>query len=288
MNPSAGGFLSRGWPYLALAVFAAGFAVRLLLTGDRVPALKHALHGTRKVFVGGKRWAAVWLALAGAHAIGLIFPRLVCAWTAAPWRLIALELIGFAVGLGVLAACLRSAWLHLRRPGRDGWSLLADGADAAFLSLLIVSAVSGLLTAALHRWGSQWTAVTVAPYAASLAHGRPTPAFVEQLPLLVRLHLFAALAAIAVFPASRLALVPLVLAHRALGAAGRALAAAAQPPRAWARRKLGALVWPDAEIRWVVRPTAEAARRPAGPSPAWWQQLRGEGAAAKQSGNKAV
>ena len=76
--------------------------------------------------------------------------------------------------------------------------------------------------------------------------------------------------------------------HRTLGVARGALATAAQSPSAWARRKLGALVWPDAEIRWVVRPTAEAARRPAGPSPTWWQQARAEGAVAKQTGNKAV
>src|SRR5205814_5608845 len=118
--------------------------------------------------------------------------------TRTPVRLYAIETIGFAVGLAVVAACARSAWLHLRRPGRSGWSLVSDVADSAFMSLLLVAAASGVLAAGLHRWGSAWGPVTVTPYAASLLHGRPAPEFVAHLPLLVRLHLFAAFAALAV------------------------------------------------------------------------------------------
>jgi nitrate reductase gamma subunit len=287
MNETAGGFLHREWPYLALALFAAGFAARLLLTADSAPALKRALPRTQNVFLGGRLWRASWIALAAAHVVGLAFPRAVVAWTTVAWRLYALEVVGFAVGLAVFAACLRTAWLHLRRPARDGWSLLADAADAAFLTLVFAAIASGLLAAVLHRWGSAWAAVTVAPYAASLVHGHPAPAFVEHLPVLVRLHLFTALAAIALFPATRLALIPLVIAHRALAATGRAIAAVTRPALVRVGRKVAAALWPDAEVRWVVRPPADAGRRPAGQAPAVWQQLRG-GAAMKHTGDKAV
>jgi nitrate reductase gamma subunit len=289
MNETAGVFLHREWPYLALALFAIGFTVRLLLTGDRVPSLKRALPRTQSVFLGGWVWRASWVALVAAHAIGLIFPRAIVAWTRDPWRLVALEAAGFAIGLAVLLACVRAAWLHLRRPARGGWSLLADTSDAAFITLLLVGVGSGLLAAALHRWGSEWAAVTVAPYAASLAHGRPTPGFVEHLPVLVRLHLFTAFAAIAIFPATRLALIPLALAHRAFAAAGRAVAAAGKPVRAWMGRKIAPALWPDAEVRWVVRPPVEVGPRPAGRAQGpWWHQLRGDGATLKQPRNKAV
>ena len=197
MNETTGSFLFRGWPYLALMLAAAGFVIRLLLTSDRVPALRRATPRARAVFVGGRPWIAAWLLLAAGHVAGLLFPRAVLAWTRTPWHVVALEAAGFAIGLAALAACVRGAWLHLRRPSRGGWSLAADFGDSVFMSFLFIAVASGLLAAGVHRWGSQWAAVTMAPYAASLLHGRPVPAFVEHLPFVVRLHLFASFAAIA-------------------------------------------------------------------------------------------
>jgi nitrate reductase gamma subunit len=271
MNETTGSFLFRGWPYLALALAAAGFAIRLLLTGDRVPALRRATPRARAVFIGGRPWIAAWLLLAVGHAAGLLFPRAVLSWTRTPWHVVALEAAGFAIGLGALATAVRGAWLHMRRPSRSGWSLAADFADSVFLSFLFIAAASGLLAASMHRWGSQWAAVTMAPYVASLLHGRPVPAFVEHLPFVVRLHLCASFAAIACLPATRLAVLPLMLAHRAFVVAGRALTGVAQPLRAWVQRRPAALLWPDHEVRWVAAPRAEgAAARPAGPAAARW------------------
>jgi nitrate reductase gamma subunit len=294
MNETTGHFLLRVWPYLALVLAAASFAVRLLLTGDRLPALSRALARPRPTSGRGRAraWLAVWLLLAGAHAIGLLFPRAVLAWTRTSWHVTVLELVGFAIGLGALAACVRSVWLHLRRPARDGWALLADLADSMFLSFAFIAVASGLLAALFHRWGSQWAAVTVAPYAASLLHGRPVPAFVSHLPLLVRLHLFASFALCACFPATRLALRPLALAHRGFAALGRAGRAAAAPVRAWVQSGPAARIWPDAEVRWLGATRAEspdAVRKPVGGRAAWLPQLaRDPDAAPKHSGGKTV
>lgn len=266
MNETAGSFLFRVWPYLALTVAVAGFAVRLLVTSDRLPAVKRALPRAQRVYLGGWGWRAGWALLIAAHVVGLLFPQALLALTRTPARLIAVEAIGFAVGLAVFAACLRSAWIHLRRPGRAGWSLVSDLADSAFLALLFVGVAAGLLAAGVHRWGSAWGAVTVAPYAASLLHGQPAPAFVDHLPYLVRLHLFAAFAALAVFPATRLAAYPLAFTHRAFAAAGRALTAGARPVAVAVRRGPAAWLWPDREIQWIAKPRAgaEAPRKPAG------------------------
>lgn len=288
MSETTGSFLFRGWPYLALVLAAAGFTVRLLLTGDRLPALRRAMPRARAVFVGGLPWLAVWLLLAAAHAAGLLFPRAVLATTRTAWHVVALEAFGFALALAALAACVRGVWLHMRRPVRGGWALAADFADSIFLSFLFIAVVSGLLAAGLNRWGSQWAAVTMAPYAASLLHGRPAPAFVEHLPLLVRLHVFASFAAIACLPASRLAVLPLVVAHRALAVAGRALTAGARPVGAWVRGRPAAWLWPEHDVRWVVKARAEdVTRKPVGAGPGWLQSI-GRGTGAKPSRNKAV
>jgi nitrate reductase gamma subunit len=291
MNATAGSFLFRVWPYLALTLAIAGFAVRLVLTSDRLPAAKRVLPLARRVFLGGRPWVAAWLALAAAHAAGLLFPRAILAWTRTPRHLYALEAAGFIAGLAALAACARSAWAHLRQPARDRWTLAADFADSVFLSFLVIGVLSGLLAAGVHRWGSAWGAVTLAPYASSLAHGRPEPAFVAHLPLLVRLHLFAAFAALAVLPASRLAAYPMVLAHRVLGAAGRGLAAGARPVGGWLRRGPAARLWPEAEIRWLAKVAAgEGPPSPAPRSPAYAPRLvRDEaGAAVEHPGGKRV
>jgi len=291
MNAHPGTFLFRSWPYLSLTLCAVGLIVRLLLTSDRLPAVKRMLPLAKRVFLGSRLSIAAWALLAAAHIGALLFPRAVLAWTRTPWHLMVLEAAGFAVGVGVAVACIRSAWLHLRRPTPGRWSLLSglsDLADSAFLSFLFIGIASGLVAAAMLRWGSAWAAVTVAPWAASLVHGRPEPAFVEHLPLLVRLHLFAAFAAVAVFPTTRLATFPLVWLHRGLGVAQRALAAAARPVAAWIRRGPGSKLWPDAEVRWLTKPAIDVARTLPGKTPPWWQRLGRGGAAIKQPGGKAV
>jgi nitrate reductase gamma subunit len=289
MNEPAGSFVFRVWPYLALVLAGAGFAVRMLVTSDRLPVVRRVLPHAKRVFLGGWPWRAAWVLLVAVHVAVLLFPRTVLAWNRAPGRLLALEAIGFCVGLAVLAALIRSVWLHLRRPSRGGWSLVSDLADSVFLSLLFIGVSTGLLAAGVHRWGSAWGAVTMAPYAASLVHGRPVAALVEHMPLLIRLHLFAAFAAIAVFPATRLATFPLIAGHRALAFAGRMVAAAARPARAWVHRGPAAWLWPEPEVRWLTKPRPDGGRRPPDKTPAWWQRLGRDGRVdVKHTGGKAV
>ena len=289
MNEPAHSFLFRVWPYLALTLAAAGFVVRMLLTSDRLPAVRRALPRAQRLWVGAWPWRLGWALLLAAHLVGLLFPRAILAWTRTPGRLFALEALGFAVGLVALAACVRAAWHHMRVQPRGGWSLLSDFAESVFLALLFIGVASGLLAAGIYRWGSAWGSVTMAPYAASLLHGHPVPAFVEHLPFLVRLHLFAAFAAFAAFPASRLAVFPLVWAHRAIALAGRVIAALARPVGARLRSKTAAWLWPEREVRWLVKARADGgARKPAGKTPGLWQRPPGNGAAALKHGGKTV
>ena len=121
------------------------------MTGDRLPALTRAMPRARQLFVGGRRWIAAWPLLAAGHIGGLLFPRAVLTVTRTTGPLFVLEAAGFVVGLVALAACVRSAWLHLGRTPRGGWALLADFADSAFLSFLFIAVAFGLLAASIHR-----------------------------------------------------------------------------------------------------------------------------------------
>ena len=91
MNAPPGTFLFRSWPYLSLILCAAGLIVRLLITSDRLPAVKRVLPLAKRVFLGSRLTIAAWALLAAAHVGALLFPRAVLAWTRTPWHLLVLE-----------------------------------------------------------------------------------------------------------------------------------------------------------------------------------------------------
>ena len=105
-------------------------------------------------------------------------------------------------------------WRHL---GRSGGSVASQLADAGFLSVSFVALLSGVLTAVLYRWGSSWCTSTLTPYAWSVLRGSPAAALASGLPLLVRLHVFSSLAALAIIPLTRLAPLLMVPLHHGLG-----------------------------------------------------------------------
>ena len=188
-------FFFRVWPYVALAILTAGFVVRytsLLLRrrGARSPSL-YPTRGTSSRF---EVWA--WALLFLLHAAAIVAPSAIIGWNASPVRLYALEGASFLVGLAVLVSTVFASWRHfLRRT-----SLSNDVFDSAFLGLALTGIVSGLALAVFHRWASTWGAAILTPYLVSLAHGVSRGDYVEQMPFLVQLHVFAAFAAIAVAP----------------------------------------------------------------------------------------
>ena len=156
------------------------------------------------------------------HGGGLLFPQQILLWNTVPVRLYILEGLAFAAGIAALAGWAGVMWRHL---GRAGGSAAREVADAAFLSLLFVALLSGLLTAILYRWGSSWGVLTLTPYVRSLASGNPAAALAADLPFFVRLHVFSSMAALAAIPFSRLAPLALVPLHRGLGLLLRPLSA---------------------------------------------------------------
>jgi nitrate reductase gamma subunit len=179
-----------------------------------------------RVLRGNRLWRAGLAGTLAGHVAVLLVPQMVLRWTASLPRLLAFELVSFLFGLAAAAGLVRVLNAHLRQHSPGSVRSLADG---VVLGLLTVTIGSGLAMAAAHRWATSWSLVTVAPYIGSVLALRPEVSLVEVLPYLVKLHVFAALATVAVLPLSH-ALDPLLI------QVSRLLAAMLAPANAFARR----------------------------------------------------
>ena len=228
-------------PYVAFGLFATGIVVRFLL-GLRRPNHSQELAEAKTTFAGRVWWASMLLLLAG-HLSGLLFPRAVMSWNASQTRLYLLEA---AAGLVGLAAVLSSLVLILRLIRRPTTSVLTELFETVFLAFLFVGAVSGVLVAIVHRWGSSWGVAILTPYAMSLLRGQPAPELAAQMPFLVRLHLLSAFAAVALVPLTRLATFPVIAMQRSMALAAAPVRAGVNALTAWvARHNPSAWFWPE-------------------------------------------
>jgi nitrate reductase gamma subunit len=234
-------FVFALWPYIALALFIAGLAVRYGLTrGVGLPK-------ARALFVGAGWGRLSLLMLFLGHVAALLFPNQIVHWNTMALRLYMLEGLAFAAGVGTLCVWAKLMWRHL---GRSGGSVASQLADAVFLSLSFVALLSGLLMAVIYRWGSSWSVATLTPYVWSLLRGNPAAALVAELPFLVRLHVFSSLAALAMTPLTRVApllMVPLHHGERLLLWAVSAPARSVQRTRelAFERYNPSLRIWPE-------------------------------------------
>jgi nitrate reductase gamma subunit len=229
-------------PYLAFGVLAAGIVLRSLLALRQPNQLQTKLAEAKNTFAGRIWWISM-LALVAGHLAGLLFPRALMSWNANQTRLYLLEAAAGVVGV---AAVLSSIVVILRHVGRPIKSLLTELFETVFLAFLFVGAVSGILVAIVHRWGSSWGVTILTPYAMSLLRGQPAPELAAQMPFLVRLHLLSAFAAIALVPFTRLATFPAEAISRCLVLAGTPIRAAGSAATAWvARHNPAAWFWPE-------------------------------------------
>ena len=235
-------------PYLAVTSLFAGFVFRYVWVHKRIESIAPDLPAMRASLAFKMWYLSLGLLMLG-HAIGLLFPHQILLWDNSPLRLYLLEGFAFVVGLYFLLG-----WGYLLRKYflRNSGPVATEISDAAFFSLLSVGLVSGLLTAALHRWSSSWASVTVAPYIASLVRGKPAMTLVSGMPFLVQLHLVSAFIAIAIFPFTRPALLLLALFHKLVGfvlvPVNAATGWASNTLESWARRYNPApWIWPEEE-----------------------------------------
>ncbi|HEX4602994.1 MAG TPA: respiratory nitrate reductase subunit gamma [Candidatus Angelobacter sp.] len=236
-------FLFAAWPYIALSLLLVGVAVRYFLDRRQMADVRKEMAEATAVFGGGKIWRASLLLLLAIHLAGLLFPRAILWWNGSMGRLYFLEGAGFILGLAALVSWCSLMWRHI---GHSNRSAVTELSDTVFLALLLVGILSGVLTAALYRWGSTWGVLTLSPYLVSLVRARPVPGYASQMPFMVRLHIFSSFAALAVFPLTRLAAFLIFALGWVFGRAGSSLASGAGSLEAWMRKHSPAgWLWPE-------------------------------------------
>jgi nitrate reductase gamma subunit len=179
-------------PYVAAASLLAAMLSALLRRSDCGPRECPPMTA-RSVVAGHKLLTAGLLGGLGTHAALVAWPDRLARWNGPPARLLALESAFFLLGVAVLAGLGMTIARHLIHPPRRAATVI----DVSFVGVLLVAVVSGLGIAVLHRWAAAWSAVTLAPYVRSVAALQPDLRYLESMPYLVKLHLFASSAVIA-------------------------------------------------------------------------------------------
>lgn len=230
-------------PYIAFSLLLVGIGVRYFLDRKQMTTAKKEMAEAWSQLRGGTVWRVSFLLLVIAHLLGVVFPRAILWWNGNTGRLYLLEGAGLIVGVSSLVCWCVLLWRHLKH---SSGGLITELSDTVFLSLMFVGLLSGVLTAIFYRWGSAWSSVILAPYVASLFHAKPAAGLASQMPFLVRLHVFSAFAALAVFPLTRLASAVILVLNWALALLGGAFASITGILEAWMRKhNPAAWLWPE-------------------------------------------
>jgi len=237
--------LFLAFPYAALLILIVGLGVRHAIARRRPDTIASAAAQAWELFRGSRAWRIGLLATTLGHLTALVVPGAVLAWNGVPLRLYLLEASGFLLGVVALVGVVQVMWRHVGR-GLVSAPRLPEIADYALLSLVCVAIVSGLVSAVLYRWGSSWAIGTLVPYIRSLARAAPAPALIEQMPFLVRLHVFTWFAMLAVLPFTSAALIVVAAGDRALLAIARPVGALGRAGRrTMARLSPARWLWPE-------------------------------------------
>ena len=188
-------------PYAALLLLVVVTIARWRLHEFTLSSVSTQILESRRLFWGSVpfHWG-VTLILLG-HLAALIVPQGFVAWNGASVRLYLLEATGFALGLWALFGVVM---LIARRAQVSRIRAVTTPMDMVVLVILAVQIVTGLWIAFGYRWGSFWGTSVFVPYVRSLLTFSPRPELVEPLPWILKSHVLAFFAFMAVFPFSRL------------------------------------------------------------------------------------
>ncbi|WP_243026631.1 respiratory nitrate reductase subunit gamma [Thermus albus] len=189
------------FPYIALTLAVVVTAYRMAYRPFSVSAQSSQLLEQRRLFYGSiaMHWGLV-LVLLG-HLLALLIPKGLLLWNAVPLRLYLLEITGLGLGLWALVG----TWVLLtRRLSVARVRAASTPMDYAVLVVVLISALTGVLTALLYRYGSYWFPAVMTPYLWSILTLKPRPELIADLPFWTQLHVFNFWVFLAVFPFSRL------------------------------------------------------------------------------------
>ena len=240
----ASDLLFASFPYAAVLILLIGLAIRYAVARRNPDAIRPSAKQAWQAIASSRLWQAGLVVTVILHIIGLVAPHAILGWDTSPGRLYLLEGIGFLLGIAALVGWVQTMTRHVGRAATSG-SLL-ELTDCIMLSVLCMAVVSGLVTAFLYRWGSSWGEQTLAPYMSSLASGKPATALVEEMPFLVRLHVFTWFVVIALVPFTSVANLIIPAVDRVLLAISGPVGAAGAAGRRTAKKLSPAhLIWPE-------------------------------------------
>jgi len=189
------------FPYVSIVLAVVITAYRSIVRPFSISSLSSQLLENRKLFWGSIsfHWGIVLILLV--HLLAVIFPRSLVLWNAVPLRLYLLELTGLALGLWSLGGLLVLLWRRLSN--RHVWAVTTP-MDIVVLLMLLVSVVTGVITATAYRFGSYWFTGVFTPYLTSLFVLQPRLELISPLPWVIKLHVLNFFVLLAIFPFSRL------------------------------------------------------------------------------------
>ncbi len=195
------GMLYVVFPYTALAILIVGTALRWRKHEFTVSSLSSQLLESRRLYWGSVsfHWGIV-LILTG-HLAALVVPQAFETWNGVSLQLFLLEATGLALGLWALFGIIM---LIVRRLRVSRIRAVTSRMDHILLSLLLIQIGTGLWIALGYRWGSYWGTAIFVPYIRSLLTFSARPELVEPLPIVLKTHMLAFFAFLAVFPFTRL------------------------------------------------------------------------------------
>ena len=188
-------------PYITIFMAISVTVYRSIYRPFTISSLSSQLLERRKLYWGSIsfHWGIV-IILTG-HLLALLAPRGLLLWNSVPVRLYLLEFSGLALGLWALGGLLVLSW---RRLSEKRMLAVTTPMDFVVLFLLLVSMVTGIITATSYRFGSYWFTGIFTPYLWSILTLQPQPGLVATLPWVIKLHVINFFLLLAVFPFSRL------------------------------------------------------------------------------------
>lgn len=189
------------FPYLATGFFWVGTVYRSIYRPFTVSSLSSQLLERKKLYWGSISFHYGIVIILLMHLLALLFPQSLLLWNAMPLRLFLLELSGLALGLWSLGGLVVLVW---RRLSSKRVQAVTTPMDWVLLILLLVSVITGIMTATVYRFGSYWFTAIFTPYLLSLLTLQPNIALISPLPWIIKLHVLNFFIMLAVFPFSRL------------------------------------------------------------------------------------
>ena len=194
-------FLFGGMPYLFIMIAIVGVFWRFNSNRYSWSSQSSQFVENKVLFFGSFPWHYGIITLLLGHILGLIVPRSILWWNSVPVRLYILELTALSLAFLALFGLLA---LIYRRLTNTRVKSLTSSWDVLLLIVLIIQVVTGIGNAILYRWGSNWYAGAAVPWMWSVIKLDPNVAYVANLPLITKVHIFNAMIFIGLIPFTRL------------------------------------------------------------------------------------